>query len=51
MVKLIVFTYPSRAARNSFALFLFKPKCTMFFLSILEIFFADFTEALIDLIF
>lgn len=51
MVKLTAFMYPSRAAYNFFAFFLFKPKYTRSFLSILEIFSIDFAEALRNLIF
>ena len=51
MVKLTTFMYPSKAARNSFALFLIKPRFTTSFLNILKISSADFVGASSDLIF
>ena len=51
MIKFTAFMYLSRTVCNFFTLFLFKPRCTTFFLSILEISFVDFVEALSDLIF
>lgn len=43
--------YLSKLAHNSFALFIFKSKCTKSFLSILEISSKDFAKASNDLIF